>query len=228
MWENGLKPTFADIIRLNAIALRAERGRTGESLSSMPRVAFLGGVMFREPTIGSNMWLSSASRIFDSDDGETYMVLRVFSLSMPQDELPDPYDKDAVQEAIQSFKDKIAFATVPQLLHAVGYVIHGFRQDSYEVPALAKGTEDEQDEDPLDTCYEVGLLRQGIVHRLGTAKEIKNLPPRVVREMILRAQSIDMKADVRKGIADELENDYLRTLDEITERLKKEEGKTNG
>lgn len=100
MWDAGLKPTFHDIIRLNALALEVERIKSGFSLSELPRVSFLGEVVFREPTIGSEMWLTSASRLFDSDDMETFMILRAFSLSMPQSELPDPIDQKTVLEAI--------------------------------------------------------------------------------------------------------------------------------
>lgn len=113
MWDAGLKPTFHDIIRLNALALEVERTKAGFSLAELPRVSFLGEAVFREPTIGSEMWLTSASRLFDSDDMETFMLLRAFSLSMPQSELPDPLDQKTVLEAMQKFKDSLAFATMP-------------------------------------------------------------------------------------------------------------------
>ena len=68
MWDEGLKPTFNDIIRLNALALEVERVQAGFSLSELPRVAILGNVVFHEPTIGSEIWIASSSKMFDTDD----------------------------------------------------------------------------------------------------------------------------------------------------------------
>ena len=51
MWDAGLRPSFRDIIRLNAIALEVERARSSFAVSILPRVSFLGDVVFREPTV---------------------------------------------------------------------------------------------------------------------------------------------------------------------------------
>jgi len=221
MWEAGLKPTFADIIRLNALALEVERTRAGFSLSELPRVAFLGNVAFREPTIGSEIWLAAASRLFAADEAETFALLRAFSLSRPQAELPDPADEAAVLAAIQGFKDSLAFATLPQVMAATGYAVHGFLPDAGEAPAQRKDVQPPT----LDECYEVGLLRHGMLYRIGSAAELRDLPPRALREMVLRAMSRDHGANVRKDAASEAEDNYLRTLDEITARLR---GDNNG
>lgn len=57
MWDAGLRPTFQDIIRLNALALEVERMRASFAENELPRVSFLGDAVFHEPTIGSEMWL---------------------------------------------------------------------------------------------------------------------------------------------------------------------------
>lgn len=226
MWEQGLKPTFQDIIRLNALALNVERKKAQFALSEMPRVAFLGDVVFREPTIGSEVWFSSASRLFDTEQFETFVLLRAFSLSMPQDKLPDPVDEQAVTKAIHDFKVSLAFATIPQILAAMGYAIHGFSPDEGERPAQRT---DKPKEDAVvdntDCCYEIGLLRQGIVCKLGSAAELKDVQPYVLREMVLRTMANEYSANVIKDAVSDAEDDYLRTLDEITARLK---GKENG
>ena len=41
----------SDVVRLNALGLRIEK-RPDFRLASLPRVALVGGVLFREPTIG--------------------------------------------------------------------------------------------------------------------------------------------------------------------------------
>ena len=223
--EAGLEPTFRDIIRLNALALRVEGLKAGFALSELPRVAFLGDAAFREPTVGSEMWLASASRLFDGNDAETFMMLRAFSLSMPQDALPDPASERQTLGALQAFRDSLAFATIPQLMAAVGYAVHGFKDSECETPERRKDGEDGEDAEE-GPCYEVGLLRQGMVCRLGPAKELKDLPPRALREMVTRAMSRDHGCDARRDAVSDAEDDYLRTLDAITERLREERGKS--
>lgn len=220
MWENGLKPTFADIIRLNALALEVERKKGKFALSKLPRVAFLGDVSFREPTIGSEVWFASASRLFNTEEFESFVLLRAFSLSMSQDKLPDPIDEQAVINAIQDFKVSLAFATLSQILAAIGYAIHGFSPDECEKPAKRSDRTEEDKADTIDCCYEIGLLRQGMVCKLGNASELKNLQPYVLREMVLYSMANEFGAKLIKDDVSDAEDDYLRTLDEITDRLR--------
>lgn len=225
--EAGLNPTFRDIIRLNALALRVEGLKAGFALSELPRVAFLGDATFREPTIGSEIWLASASRLFDENDVETFMMLRAFSLSMPQDALPDPTSEKSTLDALQGFRDSLAFATIPQLMAAVGYAVHGFRAEECESPEKKKDEDGDGNDTEDEPCYEIGLLRQGMVYRLGSAKELKDLPPRALREMTVRAMSRDHGCDARRDAVSDAEDDYLRTLDAITERLRAEKSPCN-
>lgn len=218
--EAGLNPTFRDTVRLNALALRVEGLKAQFALSELPRVAFLGEATFREPTIGSEIWLASASRLFDENDVETFMMLRAFSLSMPQDALPDPTDEKRTLDALRGFRESLAFATIPQLMAAVGYAVHGFRDSECESPVKRKDDGEDSEDGGEEPCYEIGLLRQGMVYRLGSAKELKDLPPRALREMTVRAMSRDHGCDARRDAVSDAEDDYLRTLDAITERLR--------
>lgn len=38
MWDAGLRPTFADIVRLNALALKVDGARGAFALGVLPRV----------------------------------------------------------------------------------------------------------------------------------------------------------------------------------------------
>ena len=220
LWDAGLKPTFQDIIRLNALALAVERVRSGFALSTLPRVAFLGSAALREPTIGSEMWMELASRLFDSKDCETFIMLRAFSMSRPPAELPDPANEAAVLQALDAFRNSIGFATVRQLIAAISYAVHGFDPASGEVAAKRADAPAEHAAPADDDCYEVGLLHMGMLYRLGSAADIKALSPRAVQELLYRAISRDSETDARKSAVYAAEDDYTRTLDEITERLK--------
>ena len=220
MWEAGLKPTFDDIIRLNALALEVERMRSGFALNHLPRVAFLGEVAFREPTIGADIWLDEASQLFAADKAETFMLLRAFSLSMPQDKLPDPYDEKAVLKGVAEMSDRLAFATFPQIAAAIGYAVHGFSEENV-LPVPREGGADEVPDGEI-VSFDVGLVRQGMVLKIGSAKELKDLPRRALEEMVRRAITAQCGRDARKDAVSLAEDDYLRTLDAIMERLEGE------
>lgn len=55
---------------------------------------------------------------------------------------------------------------------AVGYAVHGFASDACEKPAERK--DDAEEQTSLDDCYEIGLLRQGMIYRLGSAAELRD------------------------------------------------------
>ena len=220
MWEVGLKPTFDDIVHLNALGLAVERIRSGFALNVMPRVAFLGGVVFREPTVGADVWLDEAARLFAADKAETFMLLRAFSLSMPWDSLPDAADEKAILKGVVEMRDALAFATMPQIVAAVGYAVHGFSEaDAVPVPREGKADEVPPGE---SVSFDVGLVRQGMVLKIGSAKELKDLPRRALEEMVRRAITAQCGRDARKDAVSLAEDDYLRTLDAIMERLEGE------
>lgn len=218
MWDAGLRPTFGDIVRLNALALRVDGARGAFALGVLPRVAFIGGVSFREPTVGSEIWLAAASRLFDVDDAETFMMLRAFSLSCDQSALPDAADEKGVMSAVMAFRGRLAAFTVRQIVAAVGYAVHGFSAHEGETAKPREGT-GADDGGELRSVH-AGLLRQGVVYRLGSMAELRGLQPSVLRGMLIHAMSAAHGSDVGKDAADDADNDYLRTLDDIVARLR--------
>lgn len=50
--QGGHHPTDEDIIRLNDLALKIERGKD-TTPANMPRIAFAGNIILHEPTIGA-------------------------------------------------------------------------------------------------------------------------------------------------------------------------------
>ena len=116
------------------------------------------------------------------------------------------------------------FATLPQVMAAVGYAVHGFKHDSCELPAKRNDREGVGKVDDTNDCYEIGLLRQGMTYRLGSASDMKDLPPRTLQRMIIDAMQMQLKTtSIRKDFVSNAEDNYLRTLDEITNRLKMEQ-----
>ena len=53
--EQGYQPTDEEIIKLNDLALKIERGKE-TTPTNMPRIAVVGNVVLHEPTVGSIQW----------------------------------------------------------------------------------------------------------------------------------------------------------------------------
>lgn len=57
----GYEPTDDEVVRLNDLAVRIERGKE-TTPANMPRVAFAGNVVLHEPTIGALEWWNDYGR----------------------------------------------------------------------------------------------------------------------------------------------------------------------
>lgn len=57
MWKQGLSPTFEDIIKLNALGVKIEHGADTANFSNCPRIAFLGDILIRQPTVYKQIWI---------------------------------------------------------------------------------------------------------------------------------------------------------------------------
>lgn len=71
----------SEVIRLNALGLKIEK-KPDFRLSTLPRVALCGGVLFREPTIAQDIFLDDLLQIFSDDEG-TRLALEAFVLAHP-------------------------------------------------------------------------------------------------------------------------------------------------
>lgn len=50
--QQGFKPTDEEVVALNDLAIRIERGKD-TTPANMPRVAFAGNIVLHEPTVGA-------------------------------------------------------------------------------------------------------------------------------------------------------------------------------
>lgn len=226
MEAEGLKPAPADIIRLNALGCRVERGEHDEGLSTMPRCAFVGDLVFREPTIGSEIWIADVSRQFDMENAETLLLVRAYALARDQKDLPDALDAAAVKAEVERFKrEKLAAMTVRELVAAVGYAMHGNGAAALEFAEEDRGSGGSPDATSSRTCVELGLLYRGMAMRLGSAAELKALTSSTLDEMILLAIDRDDRIEIRKEEHARFEGEYLRTLGAIRKRLEGEKSR---
>ena len=173
---DGIDVPPREVVRLNALGLRVERGPESADLFAAPRVAFVGDVVIREPSLGAEMWLRQALDAFDGDDEQTYFTLRVLSCVVPWRELPDPADQKAVRKAIKATLKRLSDATLRQLDNALEWCIGGNLPETGEKPPPRPVADDSSAADAEDMperySPEFGLFYRGMAVRIGTAADI--------------------------------------------------------
>ena len=127
--KEGLQPTFDDIVLLNNLGLKVERGSDMFSFSACPRIAFLGDTILREPTIAKRIWIDEAQRLF-ADSLETKIYILTYALATADNELPSLYQKSKIQDQIIKFRDEVLLKyTDTQIIAAIDYCLNGIKPD---------------------------------------------------------------------------------------------------
>lgn len=226
MIDEGLRLRPSDVVRLNALGLRAQYARESPDFSLLPRVAILPGdhpLAFREPTVGHELWMRSIEPAFDLSKAVTFITVRAFCLAHDQAALPDLADVAACQKAVADFqRTDLAPFTLDQIAAALFYAENGNSAVVGEHPAR-RPSKDEQADDiqPDERCYEMGVLYQGVMLGLGSPNELKGLTVSALNAMVRERLRRDERFGVQfKEIQTDAMADYLRTKDAITERLK--------
>lgn len=231
MWEKGLKPTVGDIVRLNALGIKLERCmKPDTSIFNLRRCAFLGDgaarICFMQPTIAHDIWRDTVEQIIDFDDSHTSIATDAYICATPYEKLPEPTDYDAVKNTISTFLKSLYPYTINQITAAILYCTHGtdWITDEY-APPNPNTTDDGYDD--FDSVS-LGIMLGGIATGIGLSlNEAKTLTRSQMMSMINRHMKYEGGVD-KKRLKSELENDYLRTLDEITANLKQKQEAANG
>lgn len=215
--REGVEVTDRDIIRMNAFALKIERSAFCAEWFAMPRVAFIGDVAIREPTIGHELWIREAGRRFDLSNPETAMLVWSYALARPCDDLPNPYARFLETRMRWFARRRLGKATMRQLSAALGYAIEGNvstdGEDSPAKPGQSAGTEAERRE----TSIALGVLHDGIEYRIGSPSELRGMTRSEVAAIValIRLHKGETTIDAVKSNA---QGGYFAVLDEIRER----------
>ena len=221
---DGIDVPPREVVRLNALGLRVERGPESADLFAAPRVAFVGDVVIREPSLGAEMWLRQALDAFDGDDEQTYFTLRVLSCVVPWRELPDPADQKAVRKAIKATLKRLSDATLRQLDNALEWCIGGNLPETGEKPPPRPVADDSSAADAEDMperySPEFGLFYRGMAVRIGTAADMKDMTTSAMLAVCDRAETIAATSALgggsdRKAEKNKATGDYYRALDAV-------------
>ena len=222
-WEReGLRATFEDCIRLNALGLKVERGGTSDDLGAIPRVAFLGDLVFREPTIARWMWLDGARQLITND----YMsVLMLTAYALNADKLVELGDARKLKNEIERFSERLICYTTTEIDAAVDYALNGAEPgdgEDAEPTAEERETRRRIHESPecVKSCAKAVLMHWLSVNG-GSADVAEHCTIAQLQTMITTA-AMTKGVDIIKSDKARATADYYRTAGAIHERLLKE------
>ena len=138
--SSGVPLTPEDIIRLNALGLRHDYSKDGAEMRIMPRLAWLGDVAFREPTIGHEIWMMDAASVFNLEHAETRIKVRAFCLATQPLLLPAMTEgRDELKRKVSEFcRKRLKSYTLGQVAAALVFAEHGDTQIAREVARHAR------------------------------------------------------------------------------------------
>ena len=239
MTAEGVEFTPADIVRMNALSVRAQRSRAAARDVHLPRLAFLPRdswwrepIVLREPTVAHDLWLEAAERWVDVSKETNFLFLYAYALSRRAEALADADRPKRVIRAVFKFAAKrLARFTREQLRAAVEYALFGADWTACEAGAkssssrneLEKGGENSTLQLQLETPTNsptIGLLTDMRMLRLPiTLDDAKRMTASELTEAINRAWDLDGKFDPRASHARAF-GEYVRVREEIRARGK--------
>lgn len=231
MTAEGVEFTPEDIVRLNALSVRARRSRTAARDVHLPRLAFMPRdswwrepIVLREPSIAHDLWLERAERWIDTSKETSFLFLNAFALSRRVEALPDADSPKAVVKAVFRFAAKrLCRFTRHQLRAAVEYALFGADWTAGETSAGVKecGSEGvDSPTPPLPHSPTLGLLTDCRMLRLPISlDDAMRMTASELTEAINRAWCQDGKFDPKASHARAF-GEYVRAREEIRARSK--------
>lgn len=239
MTAQGVKFTPGDIIRLNALSVRARLSRSAASSTHLPRLCFLPRdswwrepITLREPTIAHDLWIEAAERYIDVERIENWLFLHAFALSRRIESLPDIEKPKKVISAVFRFAaSRLCRFTHAQLSAAVDYALYGADWTACERPLPERNAKDGiraiiGKPNPEKPSPSIGLLVSRTCLRLPiTLDEARRMTASELEEAINRTLESDGRFDADRSHAKAF-RDYVKAREEIRARFT-ESGKSS-
>ena len=229
-WKaEGLEPTFEDIIKLNALGLKVERGDSAFEFGAVPRMAFLGEYVFHEPTVAKRIWLDEALQLVRKDY-LNQLCLTAYALHTPAKELPQLYDVREIEKGMAKFRDEILLKyTETQVMKCIEYVLKG------DDPTVGEDCDEPDDaeretDDPSELPSEmVSVAKQALMQALsyGIDPAVQDYVTLPHLERITALAALHSGVDVLKGEHAQAVGAFYRAAGRIHERLVGERTKVN-
>lgn len=221
----GVKFGLADVIRLNALALKA-KDAAAPALGVPPRrVLFLDGWTLAEPTIAHELWLEAVAPHFDLSNERTFAFVYAYALSRDACELPRPDRPAKCIRKVYSFaRRRLLRMTSAALDEAIEYALFGADWTACEfAPDERRGSADAAAAPARKPSPILGVLNGMRARRLCVSlDDARRMTVTELCDLILRTDARDGRRDEKAAHAEAVK-DYYRALAEVKGR-----GKGNG
>lgn len=223
-WKEGLKPTFEDIIKLNALGLKVERGSEVYNFAACPRVAFLGDWTLFEPTVGKRIWMDTAKQLL-RDDYQTHLYFTVWALNCPDAELPKATNTADIINEVKEFAQNVLIDfTETQMLAAIDYVMNGRDPTTDENFSPEKNEVYEVPDEVMSNAKQ--LLCEALL--CGVDSDVKNYVTIPQLERMIIVAALNKGADILKNEHTQDAARFYACVGVINKRLIEEREKENG
>jgi hypothetical protein len=212
----GIRLALQEIIRLNELGLRCERGARSADVAASPRIGWAASVPIHEPTSQVEEWMEDYAERFAADD-DSYSAMLLFACAHAREQgffdRSELHSPRGVREEIKRWK-KTAVATKREFAVALHYAVYGDDPGADVVPVSSeKAGHEEPGLSALDEAISAGLgLSLAELRTLSTSRLYA-----IIGQHYRNAGFSDGKqADVRRHA------EYVRTLAAIRAAHEKE------
>lgn len=215
----GVEFALDDVIRLNALALKAKEAEMPTLGTSVRRAIFLDGWTMREPTVAHELWLEAVARHFDMANDRVFQFVYAFALSRDADDLPDALDPQLCVRKVFAFaKKRLVGMTAAALRDALEYAIFGLDWTACEYAPAEKPKKDDRDLPRPKKSAMLGIISGMVSRRLPVSLEdAKKMSVAELCDLTLRTDVRDGKYDAKLAHTAALK-DYYRAIAEVKAR----------
>lgn len=225
MTAAGVAFTPADVVRLNALAVRVRLSRSPLGRAHARRVVFMDGWEMREPTLGHEMWIERVATYIDLRANRNFQIVYAFALSREWRELPDALKaRKVVREVFAFARRRLLGLTDAQLADAVDYAVWGadWKAGEFAPPRAEKERGGEAEERRASPA--VGVYLDAVSHRLPLSlDDARRMTASEILEAVNRAKVRDRAFDF-DGAYNEAFAEYVRAREEVRARSSAGEG----
>ena len=220
MSAQGVNFTPADIIRLNALAVKVKLTAKPVGAAHLRRAVFWNGLTFREPTLGHDMWIERVGTFIDLSADRNFRAVNAYALTRDHTDLPDAYKPDPCIKAVFNFaKRHLAEMTSALLADIIDYVLFGADWTAGEMAPPKPRTDSPADaSDDTPESPALGVYIGATARRIGISiDDAKRLTASEILEIVERTDVLDRRFDADHDRNTAL-GAYVRAREEIRNR----------
>lgn len=221
MSAQGVEFTPADIIRLNALAVKVKLTARPVGAVHLRRAVFWGDLAFREPTLGHDMWIERVGTFIDLSAERNFRAVHAYALTRDHTELPNAYRPERCIKAVFDFARRHLVAMTSALLaDIIDYVLFGADWTATEMAPPKPRTDANPDFTDAPESPALGVFIGATARRIGLSiDDAKRLTASEIHEAVERIDIMDRRVDVDHD-RNAAFGAYVRAREEIRARAR--------